>query len=205
VLRALREIEAGLHSHASRLYHLGARPLRRSSLADANHDRPVAVFSDLLAATIRRAHRGLRRAMDGAVYLIDSTSVTLTARSADWARSSDQVCGVKTHVIYDDSADCPIYAVVSLANVNDITAAKAMPIVQGATYVFDLGYYDYSWWVALVAAECRIVTRLKRYTKLTVTRTRPVAADGAIPSDRIGTAARAAGRQPPQPVPGRDA
>jgi hypothetical protein len=129
---SLREIEAGLRSHASRLYHLGVRPPRRSSLADANRDRPVAVFSELLAAMIQRAHRGLRRAMDGAVYLIDSTSLMLTARSADWARFSEQVCGVKTHVIYDDAADCPIYAVVSTANVNDITAAKAMPIVRGA-------------------------------------------------------------------------
>lgn len=102
-------------------------------------------------------------------------------------------------MIYDDGADCPIYAVVSLANVNDITAAKAMPIVQGATYVFDLGYYDYGWWAALVTAECRIVTRLKRNTKLTVTRTQPVAADGPILSDRIGTlpARQAANRRNP--------
>jgi IS4 transposase len=184
---SLREIAAGLHSHASRLYHLGACPPRRSSLADANRDRSVSVYSDLLAATIQRAHRGLRRAMDGAVYLIDSTSLILNARSADWARFSEQVCGVKTHVIYDDAADCPIYAVVSLANVNDITAAKAMPIVKGATYVYDLGYYDYAWWASLAAAGCRIVTRLKCNTKLTVTRTQPVAADGAILSDRIGT------------------
>jgi hypothetical protein len=184
---SLREIEAGLQSHATRLYHVGARPPRRSSLADANRDRPVAVFSDLLAATIQCAHRGLRRAMDGAVYLIDSTSLTLTGRSAEWARFSDQLCAVKTHVIYDDAADCPIYAVVSTANVNDITAAKAMPIVKGATYVFDLGYYDYGWWAALAAAECRIVTRLKSNTKLTVTRTLPVTAGGAILSDCIGT------------------
>ena len=52
-------------------------------------------------------------------------------------------------MIYDDAADCPIYAAFSAANVNDITAAKAMPIVAGATYVFDLGYYDYGWWAAL--------------------------------------------------------
>jgi hypothetical protein len=199
---SLREIEAGLHSHATRLYHVGACPPRRSSLADANRDRPAAVFAELLAATIQRAHRGLRRAMDGAVYLIDSTSLTLTARSADWARFSDQVCAVKTHVIYDDAADCPIYAVVSAANVNDITAAKAMPIVAGATYVFDLGYYDYGWWAALVAAECRIVTRLKCNTKLTVTRTQPVAADGPILSDCIGTlpARQAAHRRNPLQV-----
>jgi Domain of unknown function (DUF4372) len=60
---SLREIEAGLQSHAARLYHVGARPPRRSRLADANRDRPVAVYSDLLAATIQHAHRGLRRAM----------------------------------------------------------------------------------------------------------------------------------------------
>lgn len=196
---SLREIEAGLRSHATRLYHVGVCAPRRSSLADANRDRPVAVFSDLLAATIQRAHRGLRRAMDGAVYLIDSTSLTLNARSADWARFSDQLCAVKTHVIYDDAADCPIYAVVSMANVNDITAAKVMPIVKGATYVFDLGYYDYGWWASLVAAECRIVTRLKCNTKLTVTRTQLVAANGPILSDHIGTlpARQAANRRNP--------
>ena len=38
----------------------------------------------------------------------------------------------------------PIHAVVTTANVNDITAAK--PIVNRATYVFDLGYHDYGWW-----------------------------------------------------------
>ena len=36
-----------------------------------------------------------------------------------------------------------------------------MPIEPGATYVFDLGYYDYAWWAELDAAGCRIVTRLQ--------------------------------------------
>jgi hypothetical protein len=95
---SLREIEAGMHSHAARLYHLGARPAHRASLADANRHRPVAPFGALLAAMIGRAHRGLRRAMDGVTYLIDSTSIMLNARSA-WARFSAMAIGVKTHVI----------------------------------------------------------------------------------------------------------
>ena len=37
----------------------------------------------------------------------------------------------------------PVYHAVTAANVNDITAAKAMPVEAGATYVFDLGYYDF--------------------------------------------------------------
>src|SRR5688572_21984156 len=37
---SLREIEAGLKSHAVRLYHVGASPVKRSTLADANRRRP---------------------------------------------------------------------------------------------------------------------------------------------------------------------
>ena len=41
---------------------------------------------------------------------------------------------------------------MTAANVNDVTAAKVMPIEAGATYVFDLGCYDYAWWARLDAA-----------------------------------------------------
>ncbi len=108
-----------------------------------------------------QAHRGLRRKLAETAYLIDSTGVRLTSAS-DWARFSARVCGAKVHVIYDPDADRPIYAALSPARVNDSTIAQAMPITPGATYVFDLGYYDYTWWAKLDAAGCRIVTRLVR-------------------------------------------
>jgi IS4 transposase len=41
-----------------------------------------------------------------------------------------------------------------------------MPVEAGATYVFDLGYYDYAWWAKLDEADCRIVTRFKKNTPL---------------------------------------
>jgi hypothetical protein len=183
---SLREIEAGLSSHAARRYHLGIGEVRRSSLAEANAHRPSALFADLLAVMMKRAHRGLRRKLDGITYLIDSTSLTLTARSATWARFSAELCGVKAHVIYDPNADQPVYSVVTAANVHDITPAKAMPIEPGATYVFDLGYYDYAWWAALDHQGCRLVTRLKKNTPLRVVETRSVPQGGAILSDLIG-------------------
>src|SRR5580692_3131815 len=199
---SLREIVTGLSSHAVRLYHVGADPVRRSTFSDANAQRPVAVFVDLLAIMMKQAHRGLRRKLAETTYLIDATPVRLTARSADWARFSAGVCGAKVHVIYDADADRPIYAAVSAANVNDITVARQMPIEAGATYVFDLGYYDYGWWAELQAADCRIVTRLKKNTPLTVTRERLIPPGGiatssaTILSDRIGhLPARQAGRR----------
>jgi IS4 transposase len=89
-------------------------------------------------------------------------------------------------VIYDADADRPIYAAVSAANINDITAARQMPIEPGATYIFDLGYYDYSWWAELDAVGCRIVTRFKSNTPLEVVEELLVTPDSNILSDRIG-------------------
>jgi DDE family transposase/uncharacterized protein DUF4372 len=182
----LRETITGLSSHALRLYHLGMKPIRRSTLSDANAKRPSAVFTGLLEAMMKQAHRGLRRKLAETTYLIDSTSVRLNGHSAEWARFSTGVCGAKAHVIYDADADRPIYAAVSAANVNDITVAKQMPIEPGATYVFDLGYYDYAWWAELDAVGCRIVTRFKSNTPLDPIEELPVAAGSNILSDSIG-------------------
>jgi len=182
---SLREIVTGLSSHAVRLYHVGAAPVRRSTFSDANAQRPVAVFTDLLAMMMKQAHRGLRRKLAETTYLIDATSARLNERSAGWARFSAGVCGAKVHVIYDADADRPIYAAVTAANVNDITAAKQMPIEPGATYVFDLGYYDYAWWAELDAIGCRIVTRFKSNTPLELIEELAIT-EGDILSDRIG-------------------
>ena len=68
---SLREIEGALlQSHEARLYHLNARPIKRSTLADANASRPVAVFAGLFAKLLGQAHRGLRCALAETVYLI---------------------------------------------------------------------------------------------------------------------------------------
>jgi len=183
---SLREIVTGLESHAVRLYHVGARPAQRSTLSDANALRPCAVFSDLFAHLVKQAHRGLRRAVADTTYLIDSTGIRLNGLCTGWARFSAKACGAKVHVILDPDADQPIYAAITAANVNDITVAQAMPIEKGATYVFDLGYYDYAWWAKLDAAGCRIVTRFKSNTPLAVVAELAVPSGGAILSDRIG-------------------
>ena len=181
----LRAVETEMNSHANRLAPIGVKAPCKSSLADANRYRPAAVFADLLSALIRRAHPSLRRSMNGLTYLIDSTSVTLNGLSGSWASFSEKVCGAKLHIVYDPDADCPVYASISASKVNDITAAKTMPITPGATYVFDLGYYDFAWWAKLDAAGCRVVTRLKKNTPFQVIEERDVPG-GAILSDRIG-------------------
>jgi hypothetical protein len=185
-LRGLRQIETNLQSHASKLYHLGGCTVSKSTLATANRERSAEVFGALLSALMVQLQAGYRRKIRDCVRLIDSTSVRLSSLSGHWATFSAGVFGAKAHIIYDPDADQPLYLMVSAANVNDITAAKEMPIERKATYVFDLGYYDYGWWAMLDQAGCRIVTRLKANTPFEIVEHRLVAPGSSILSDRTG-------------------
>jgi IS4 transposase len=203
---SLREIVTGMESHETRLYHVGAAPVKRSTMSDANSKRPWQVFSELFAQMLPQAHRGLRRATKDAVRLIDSTSIRLSSLSEGWATFSADVFGAKAHIVYDPNADRPVYFAVTQANVNDITAAKAMPIEPGATYVYDLGYYDYGWWARLDDAGCRFVTRLKKNTPVSVVKDNRVPKNSNIVRDCIGhlPVRLANSRQNPLQVPVRE-
>jgi hypothetical protein len=154
---SLREIVTTMASHATRLYHLGAAAPKRSTLADANAQRPAAVFAALFADLLKQAHPGLRRDAKHAIRLIDSSRVTLNSLSRGWAHYDATCDGIKLHVVYD----------------------------PGAIYVFDLGYCSFSWWSELHTAGCRFVTRLRKNSPTRLVEERPVASGGAIVTDRI--------------------
>lgn len=181
---SLREIEATLASQQARLYHLGATAPKRSTLADANALRCADVFCRLFETLLAQAHPGLRKTSREALRLIDATSIGLTAQSNSWA-GYGALCGAKLHVVFDPAAALPVHFVVTPRRINDITPAKAMPIEAGATYVFDLGYYDFAWWAALDAQGCRFVTRLKSHTRPTLIEEREVETGGSIVADRV--------------------
>jgi hypothetical protein len=148
------------------------------------------VFSGLLAELMARCEGVFGSKLAEAVYLIDSTGFRLSSLSVDWARFSSGVFGAKLHVVYNPDSARPTFAGVTAANINDITVAKSLPIRPGATYVFDLGYYDFGWWAQLDASGCRLVTRLKVNTPLNVVAENPLPAGCLILSDRIGHLAK---------------
>ncbi len=183
---SLRGIAASMSSHQARLYHAGGAAPARSTFADASRDRDSKVFPCLFMHMLGMATRGLRRKMGDAVRLIDSTSLHLAGAGTQWARFSAGVCGAKAHVVYDRDLGCPIYHMITEATVNDIVAAKTMPVEAGAAYVFDLGYYDYAWWAKLDEADCRIVTRFKKNAPLNTAKSVPVEPRTGVLNDRIG-------------------
>lgn len=183
---SLREIEAAMSSHRSRLYHVGARLPARSTLSDANARRPWQLFADLFAHMAQAASKRTRRQMSDAVRIIDATHIRLSSLNAAWLSERKGLWAAKMHLVYDPNADAPMEIALTDQTVHDVTPAKAFKPIPGMTYVFDLAYYDFAWWARLHAEGCRIVTRFKSHTPLRVSLVNPVPETGSVLTDRIG-------------------
>lgn len=183
---SLREIEAGLASHADRLYHLGASCPARSTLSDANARRSWQVFADLFTHMAKTACRQTRHCLADAACLLDATRLEVSSLSGGWLEAKQGHYALKLHIAYDVAAQSPFVASITDQTINDITPAKALPITPGMTYVFDLAYYDFGWWAHLNTQGCRFVTRLKVNTPLEETHRLPVPEGSNVLSDSIG-------------------
>lgn len=181
----LRDIEAALAAHAPALKRRRIEPASRSTLADANRTRPPAPFEALIPALLAKLSPAKARRSRADLRLIDSTLVHPGSGAKDWALFQNGKVAAKVHVAYDPTAQLPVFYELTSANTNDITLAKTrMPIEAGASYVFDLGYYDFGFWAELDAQGCRFVTRLKKNTSVTMVAQRPVAAGTNLVCDK---------------------
>ncbi len=186
----LRPLQTAFNSHEAHLYHLGTAPIKRSTLADANERRPDTVFSEIATWLMAQVSGQLRQESKELMYLLDSTSVTLKGREFDRWTSNNQTRntqGIKLHVLLESTSQTPSWTRFSAANVNDVELAAAVPLQEGALYVFDKGYCDYNWWHSIGLAGARFVTRFKYNAGLKVIedRTIPTEDQGAVLQDQL--------------------
>jgi putative transposase len=156
---SLRSLIEGYNGQSGQHYHLGSRAVSRSSLAYANAHRDVAafgaVFSRLAGLCSRAAGKQAAQARE-IVHLIDSSPIPLKETLfKELAVSNGRIKGMKLHMIHDATHALPVYYQLSLANVNDIEAAMAMPLQECGTYVFDKGYCSIAFWSRLHPGQAR--------------------------------------------------
>lgn len=161
-LSSLREIEQALAARPEALYHLGLRVPGKSTLSDANAARPAAVFRDLAGHLMSDVTRRLRQEGKGLIELIDASPIPLRDARFAWPEADSRVRGLKLYVHYDPETEHPTCFDLTSPKVSDTTLARAITITPGATYVFDKGFADYSWWFSLHQAGAIFVTRLKK-------------------------------------------
>jgi len=172
---SLRELEVLWNAQGSAHYHLGAGPLHRTTLSDANRRRPSEIFAETFAHLTGLASRSLRREGRQMMRLIDATPIPLSGLHA-WAGWNGRTRGLKAHVAYDPDADRPVDLRITPATVNDVIVGRDLPIQAKAVYVFDKAYADYRWWHRLHQDGCVFVTRPKTNVPLRVIKTRRLTA-----------------------------
>ena len=185
-LTSLRQIVAGLAAQSRSFYHLNLRAPCRSTLADANAERPAAVFRDIAMALIPIAAGALRRESEVLVRLLDATPIALKHKGFVWAEANARTRGLKLHLLHDPRQSRPVWFDVTSAKVDDVVAGRAIPLEPGATYVFDKGYTDYRWWAEIIAAEAVFVTRRKRNAHCRLVAEQTATGEGIL-SDRMMT------------------
>jgi hypothetical protein len=79
-LTSLRQIVTGPAAQSRWFYHLNLRPPCRSTLADANTERPAAVFRDIALALIPVAAGALRSEGEALIRLLDATPIPAQGR-----------------------------------------------------------------------------------------------------------------------------
>lgn len=168
---SLRGLEANWNANTHHHYHLGAGPVRRSTLADANQQRASEIFSDAFNWLSGLADRKLKSEGQEVVRLIDSSPIPV-GEMFKWASWNGRTKGLKLHVVFDPNADHPRIAELTPANLNDVNVGREITLEPGATYVFDKGYADYTWWQKIHDTGCTFVTRCKTNVRFEVIETR---------------------------------
>ncbi len=177
--QSLRDVISAWDSHASAHYHVGARKVKRSTLADANAKRPSAMYMEVFYWLLGQA-RGTGIGCKDAVRLIDSTTIDLCKQQFEWASFRSGKSGVKIHTVYDPDAQTPTLFSITPAKKHDKKEAEKMPLLKGATYVFDRAYNDYAWFHDLSQDGITFVSRMKSNAGFEVTESFPVSDAGVL-------------------------
>ncbi len=165
---SLRDIEACLLAHPSRLYGMGFRtPVKRSTLADANEGRDWHIWADLAALLIRRARKlycddSFDVDLANTVYALDATTIDLCLSLFPWAPFRSTKAAVKLHTLLDLRGNIPTFIHISDGKTHEVTVLDMLPVEAGAFYVMDRGYLDFGRLYALHQAGAFFVTRAKR-------------------------------------------
>ena len=194
--QSLRDVVSAWDSHASAHYHIGARQVKRSTLADANAKRPAGMYLELFYWLLGQS-RDKRIQHKDAVRLIDSTTIDLCKTQFEWAEFRSGKSGVKVHTVYDPDARVPTFFSITNAKQHDKKAAEKMPLLDGATYVFDRAYNDYAWFHDMTERRIHFVGRVKSNARFEVAEELAVTEAGVLEDQLIRLSSSMAKKQYP--------
>ena len=178
---SLRDIEACLQAHRSKLYHMGIRcpSVARNTLAKANERRDWRIYADFAQALIRiarplYAEDDLGLELDNTVYALDASTIDLCLSVFPWALFRSTKSAVKLHTLLDLRGNIPSFIHVSDGKLHDVNVLDILVPEAGAFYIMDRGYLDFERLFTLQIAGAFFIIRAKSNTKYQRRYSRPV-------------------------------
>jgi hypothetical protein len=164
---SLRDIEACLRAHKTKLYHLGIRGgVARSTLADANETRDWRIYRDFSLHLIKTARTLYAKdsfgvELDNTVYALDTTTIELCLSLFPWARFKKTLAAVKLHTLLDLRGNIPAFIHITDGKPHEVNVLDILPFEAGSLYIMDRGFFDFSRLYVLHQAQAFFVIRAK--------------------------------------------
>jgi hypothetical protein len=189
---SLRDIETCLRAMKPKLYHAGFRGrIARSTLADANENRPWQMYADfaqILIGKARALYSNDRFGIDleNTAYALDSTTIDLCLALFPWAQFRKHKSAVKVHTLMDLRGSIPCFIRITGGSVHDVNVLDELLIEPGAFYIMDRGYIDFARLYTFTKSMAFFLTRAKTnldYTRIgyrTVDKTTGLRSDQTI-------------------------
>ena len=174
---SLRGIEAGLATQAQHLYHLGVKPVHRSTLAYANEHRSHELFKKIFGFMLSKCQPIAPKhkfRFKNPLSSIDATVIDLCLSLYDWAKFRTTKGAVKLHVKLNHDGYLPTFMAMTEGKVHESSVAPTIPMEAGDVVVFDRGYNDFAWFKTLVDKSVFFVTRLKQNARYKIVERQPV-------------------------------
>jgi hypothetical protein len=168
---SLRDIEACLRAHQSKLYHLGIRSaVARSTLATANAVRDWRIYADFAQSLIgiaRPLHVDEPFGVDlrDTVYALDATTIDLCLSVFPWAPFQSTKAAIKLHTLLDLRGNIPTFIHISDGKLHEVSVLDQLLPEPGAFYIMDRGFLDFARLHRFHQAGSFFVIRAKSNTK----------------------------------------
>ena len=186
--QSLRDIQSNLEAQQHKLYHLGAKPIARTTLARLNEKQPAELYEALFHKLLGRCKNqpGKHKfRFKNPLYSLDASALDLSMKLFPWAAHRDDTANVKLSVGVNHATDIPEFVALSDGNENDMVAGRKFSFPKGSIVAFDKGYVDYEWFRNLTKQGVSFVTRLRSKAVYRVLERRPVVTQSSVTSDQV--------------------
>lgn len=172
--QSVRDISNGLRSATGNLNHMGIdRAPSKSTISYQNKNRDWELFRSyyyqLLGSLGQQdGFKQVKFKIKTKIFLLDSTTISLSLSLFDWAKYKTAKGAVKMHTLLDFDGNLPAYVNITDGKTADNKGAYEIPLIKRSVIVADRYYNDFSLLNIWDSNEVYFVIRHKENIQFTV-------------------------------------